>query len=98
MTNFCWFGSQIGIGIYLFTTKHLRNADLFQRITLSFFGSTIFNVGNVLVMSVLRSVFPDNAVLRLLVGLSTSAAILTIGKRYVNHIDQIFDTVRFRPF
>ena len=32
MTNGCWFGSQIGVGLYLFTTKHLRNADLFQRI------------------------------------------------------------------
>jgi hypothetical protein len=56
----------------------------------------MFNFGTVLVMSIIRSMFPDNQVLRLGVGLSTSAAFLYIGQRYVNYIDQVFDTVRFR--
>ncbi len=47
-------------------------------------------------MSIIRSICPDNEVLRLGFGLSTSAALLFIGKRYINYIDQVFDTVRFR--
>ncbi len=47
-------------------------------------------------MSIIRSIFPDNEALRLGIGLSTSAALLFIGKRYVNYIDHIFDAVRFR--
>jgi hypothetical protein len=47
-------------------------------------------------MSIVRSIFPHNQVLRLGVGLSSSAAILFIGRRYIQYIDQIFDAIRFR--
>jgi hypothetical protein len=47
-------------------------------------------------MSIVRSIFPDNDALRLGVGLSSSAAILFIGRRYIQYIDQIFDAIRFR--
>jgi hypothetical protein len=47
-------------------------------------------------MSIIRSIFPDNEVLRLGVGLSSSAAFLLIGRRYIQYIDQIFDAIRFR--
>ena len=47
-------------------------------------------------MSIVRSMFPDNQPLRLGVGLSTSIAFLYIGQRYINYIDQVFDSVRFR--
>jgi len=47
-------------------------------------------------MSIIRSIFPDNEVLRLGVGLSSSAALLLIGRRYIQYIDQIFDAIRFR--
>jgi hypothetical protein len=47
-------------------------------------------------MSIIRSIFPDNQGLRLGIGLSTSAALLFIGKRYVNYIDHVFDNIRFR--
>ena len=63
----------------------------------SMYGSAMFNFGTVLVMSIVRSIFPDNEGLRLGVGLSASAALLYVGRKYVNYIDQIFDAVRFRP-
>ena len=47
-------------------------------------------------MSIVRSIFPDNEPLRLGVGLTSSAALLFIGRRYVQYIDQIFDAIRFR--
>jgi hypothetical protein len=56
----------------------------------------MFNFGNVLIMSIVRSIFPDNEALRLGIGLSTGTALLIIGKRYMNYIDRVFDTVRFR--
>jgi hypothetical protein len=65
-------------------------------IKFSIYGSAMFNFGTVLVMSIIRSIFPDNQALRLGVGLTTSVAFLYIGKRYVNYIDQVFDAVRFR--
>ena len=62
----------------------------------SVYGSAIFNFGTVLVMSIVRSIFPDREALRLGAGLSTSAILLFIGRRYVQYIDQIFDAIRFR--
>ena len=47
-------------------------------------------------MSIVRSIFPESEALRLGVGLSSSAALLFIGRRYVQYIDQIFDAIRFR--
>jgi hypothetical protein len=32
VANSLWFGSHIGIGIYLYTSKHLRNAQVFERL------------------------------------------------------------------
>lgn len=56
----------------------------------------MFSFGTVLVMSIIRIIFPDNEALRLGIGLSTGAALLFIGNRYINYIDQVFETVRFR--
>ena len=56
----------------------------------------MFNLGTVLIMSIVRSIFPDNEGLRLGIGLSSSAALLFIGRRYIQYIDQIFDAIRFR--
>ncbi|UJR13928.1 hypothetical protein I4U23_000933 [Adineta vaga] len=95
-SNTLLFGSHIGITTYLYTSKHLRNADTFERVLYSVYGSAIFNFGTVLVMSIVRSIFPDNELLRLGIGLSTGIALLYIGKRYINYIDHVFDTVRYR--
>jgi len=32
VTNILWFGSHVGISIYLYTSKHLRNAQPFERL------------------------------------------------------------------
>ncbi|CAF2406807.1 unnamed protein product [Rotaria sp. Silwood2] len=96
VANSFWVGSHVGVGIYLYISKHLRNADVFDRLLYSLYGSAMFNFGTVLVMSIIRSIFPDNDVLRLGVGLSSSAALLFIGRRYILYIDQVFDAIRFR--
>ncbi|CAF0768609.1 unnamed protein product [Rotaria sordida] len=96
IVNSLWIGSHFGVGLYLYVSKHLRNADIFDRLLFSVYGSAMFNLGTVLVMSIIRSIFPDNGALRLGVGLSSSAALLFIGRRYVLYIDQIFDAIRFR--
>ncbi|CAF0730539.1 unnamed protein product [Adineta ricciae] len=96
IVNSLWIGSHIGVGTYLCISKHLRNANVFDRLLFSLYGSAIFNLGTVLVMSIVRSIFPDNNALRLGVGLSSATAILLIGRRYVQYIDQIFDAIRFR--
>ena len=56
----------------------------------------MFNFGTVLVMSIVRSIFPDNETIRLGVGLSSSAALLFLGRRYIQYIDEIFDAIRYR--
>ena len=74
-----------------------RKKKIFKTIIIfSVYGSAIFNFGTVLIMSIVRSIFPDNPALRLGVGLSSSAAILFVGRRYIQYIDQIFDAIRFR--
>lgn len=32
VANSLWVGSHAGVGIYLYISKHLRNADLFDRL------------------------------------------------------------------
>ncbi|CAF1001781.1 unnamed protein product [Adineta steineri] len=96
ISNILLFGSHVGVTSYLYTSKHLRKADKFERLLYSVYGSAMFNFGTVLVMSLVRSIFPDNETLRLGIGLSTGAALLFIGRKYVNYIDQVFETVRFR--
>jgi len=56
----------------------------------------MFNFGTVLVMSIIRSIFPNNEAVRLGIGLTTGAALLLIGKQYINYIDRVFDTVRYQ--
>jgi hypothetical protein len=72
------------------------NQKIFQNDYFSIYGSAIFNFGTVLVMSIIRSIFPNNEPVRLGLGLSSSAALLFIGRRYIQYIDQIFDAIRFR--
>jgi hypothetical protein len=62
----------------------------------SIYGSAMFNFGTVLIMSIVRTIFPDNEILRLSIGLSTSVGLLFIGNRYIKYIDQVQDTVRYR--
>jgi len=79
--------------------KQIYILSLFEFVFLFFssiYGSAIFNFGTVLVMSIVRSIFPQNDALRFGVGLFSSSAILFIGRRYIQYIDQIFDAIRFR--
>ncbi|CAF1441201.1 unnamed protein product [Rotaria sp. Silwood1] len=96
LTNILWFGSHIGITMYLYTSKHLRSIHTFERLLYSMYGSAMFNFGTVLIMTIIRSIFPDKEALRLGIGLSISGALLFIGQRYVHYIDEVFDAIRFR--
>ncbi|CAF1153794.1 unnamed protein product [Didymodactylos carnosus] len=97
IANTLWFGSHLGVGLYLFGSKHLAaSSSPFDRILYSVFGSAIFNFGSVLLMSIVRSIYPNEEKLRLLVGLSASATLLIIGQRWLSYIDDIFSTIRFR--
>ncbi|CAF1221312.1 unnamed protein product [Adineta ricciae] len=96
ISNLLLFGSHVGVTSYLYTSKHLRKAHMFERLLYSIYGSAMFNFGTVLVMSIIRSIFPDKEPLRLGIGLSTAVALLAIGKKYVNYIDQVFEAVRYR--
>ncbi|CAF5059184.1 unnamed protein product, partial [Rotaria sp. Silwood1] len=96
LTNILWFGSHIGITMYLYTSKHLRSIHTFERLLYSMYGSAMFNFGTVLIMTIIRSIFPDKETLRLGIGLSISGALLFIGQRYIHYIDEVFDAIRFR--
>ncbi|CAF0773796.1 unnamed protein product [Didymodactylos carnosus] len=97
IANTLWFGSHLGVGLYLFGSKHLATAPSpFDRVLYSVFGSVIFNFGSVLLMSIIRSIYPNEEKLRLLVGFSAASTFLIIGYRWINYIDDIFATIRFR--
>ncbi|CAF1608724.1 unnamed protein product [Rotaria magnacalcarata] len=96
LTNALWCGSHVGITIYLYTSKHLRSIHTFERLLYSIYGSAMFNFGTVLIMTIVRSIFPDKEVLRLGLGLSLSGIILLVGQKYIHYIDEVFDAVRFR--
>ncbi|ESO87148.1 hypothetical protein LOTGIDRAFT_107196 [Lottia gigantea] len=88
IANCFWFEAHIGIGLYLYGSKHLQKASTVHRVEYAVFGSFLFNFGSVLFWATCKSLMPKDSALRTLFGLGSGLALLYIGKEYVDHIDR----------
>ncbi|KAK6170732.1 hypothetical protein SNE40_019048 [Patella caerulea] len=88
VANSLWFNAHVGIGLYLYGSRHLQSATQIQRVQYSVFGSFLFNFGSVLFWATCKSILPRGAALRTLFGLGSGLVLLYIGKEYIDYIDK----------
>ena len=87
VANSLWFNAHLGIGLYLYGRKHMRQGTTYQRVLFSVFGTVLFNFGSVLFWATTRALVLKNDILRSLFGVGTGIAMLFIGKEYLDFID-----------
>lgn len=89
MTNSLWLNAHVGVGLYMYTRKHMTTVPVYKKILFSSFGTVAFNFGSVLIWASVKSLLPENTSLRVLVGVASSVAFLYLGKEYLDHVDRI---------
>ncbi|XP_046584768.1 uncharacterized protein LOC124291739 [Haliotis rubra] len=87
VANSLWFQSHIGVGLYMFGSKHLQQVSVQRRILYSVFGSFLFNFGSVLFWATCKSLLFPQPVVRTIFGLGSGFVLLFIGREYVEYID-----------
>ena len=88
VSNALWFNGHLGVGLYLFSRKHLRRAKMPWRITYSVFGAVIYNFGTLLFWATTKAaILPNNATLRSIVGIGSGCAFLFLGHHYLKFVD-----------
>ncbi|CAH1793915.1 unnamed protein product, partial [Owenia fusiformis] len=86
--NSLWLNSHLGVGLYLYSRKHIKRAPLPKRILFSVFGSAMFNFAVVLMWaSAKQVVLPDKPAIKTLFGLVSGATMLAIGREYLKYVD-----------
>ena len=87
-SNALWFNAHFGVGLYLYSRKHMRRARMPWRITFSVFGAVIFNFGTLLFWATTKAaILPNNTTLRSIVGIGSGCAFLYLGHRYLKFVD-----------
>ena len=85
--NLLWFNSHVGVGLYLYSRKHMKQAKMPYRLAYSAFGSILFNFGSVLIWATTKSLLPNNDTVRSLFGIGSGLALLYIGRDYLEFVD-----------
>ncbi|KAG8229253.1 hypothetical protein J437_LFUL007177 [Ladona fulva] len=87
ITSLLLVNSVVGAGLHIYNRPHLLRASPKERVLFSAYGAVVFSFGSVLLWAVIRSLIPDRASLCTVLGLSSSVALLGIGKKYLDYID-----------
>ncbi|KAB7495518.1 hypothetical protein Anas_09332 [Armadillidium nasatum] len=87
LTNACLLNSFVGTSLYLFSRPHLLKTPPKERLAFCVFGSSMFNLGSMLLWALGRTVAPDSTPLRFVIGLSGAAGLLWLATKYVSVID-----------
>lgn len=86
--DFLWFNAHVGIGWYIYHTKHIQTLPAPWRVTYSVFGSGIFNFGTVLFWGTVKALVPKLPdPLKILFGFGSGLLLLYIGHSYLDTVD-----------
>jgi hypothetical protein len=91
VANSLWFNAHLGVGLYLFNCKHIRQAQDYNKIMYSVFGTLVFNFGSVLMWATTKSLMPENSAVRVLFGLVSGVGMILMGKEYLAYVDSKCD-------
>ena len=86
-TNTLWFNAHLGVGLYLYSRRHLQRQAMFPRVIYSVYGAVIYNFGMTLYWATTRLVLPNCKYVRCLFGVISGIAGLAIGKEYLKMLD-----------
>lgn len=88
IANGILFNSHLGIGLYLYTRTHMKLLSIPRRVIYSAYGAILFNFGSILLWATTKSLLPKSPFIRVLLALTSSFGLLTIGKQYIEFIDK----------
>lgn len=88
VANALWFNAHIGIGVYLYTRRHMKPDSELKKLGFCVFGSVMFNFGTLLFLATLKNVAYDNDWFRVAVGVLATGGLLYTGKKYLKLIDE----------
>ncbi|KAG7176504.1 hypothetical protein Hamer_G027682 [Homarus americanus] len=87
LTNACLVNTISGTGLYLYSSKHLAQANPKEKLLFCAFGTVMFNLGSMLLWALGRTVAPENQVLRTMIGAASAAGAVYLGRNYVTYLD-----------
>ncbi|KAL3081928.1 hypothetical protein niasHS_011897 [Heterodera schachtii] len=90
ISNAVLFNAHLGIGFYIFFRPHMFHLWRWRRVEFSVFASVMFNFGSLLCSIFVKGIFPAKIKVlpRSLFSVLVSIFLMTLGRRYVQHIDQ----------
>lgn len=87
VANCLLFNSHVGTGVYIYFKSYMRRAPPYHRIMYSAYQAVLFNFGSVLLWAVTKSLLPQSHLVRTIFAASTSLCFLTIGREYLEFLD-----------
>lgn len=87
--NLALLTSNVGLGLYMYGSRHMNGLPKMQRVTYSMFSTLMFTFGSTLILAIARTLLPENMVLRTAVGIGSGVSFLVLAKRYVDHLDSL---------
>ncbi|CAK9296393.1 unnamed protein product [Gordionus sp. m RMFG-2023] len=92
LANSLLFTSNMGIGLYLYNSKHLALCQKpAERIAYTLLGTVMFNFGSILLCATSRVVMPEEPYTRFIAGAILGAGFLYFGRKYVLYLDNSKD-------
>jgi len=87
VSNMLFLNSHIGLGVYLYSRRHMRLAAQPWRIIYSVYGSVLFNLGTVMFCAVTKVVLPRIDAVRTIFGIASGFMFLTVAGQYLQFVD-----------
>jgi len=79
--------SHIGLGVYLYSRRHMQLAAHPWRLVYSVCGTVLFNFGSIMFCAATKVLLPRIDALRTVFGIASGALFLTIAGRYLEFVD-----------
>ncbi|XP_059168701.1 uncharacterized protein LOC131950523 [Physella acuta] len=87
VSNVLWIQAHLGIGLYIFSRRHIRKLSTNRALFYSIFGSALFNFGSCMIWGLGRTLLPPSSTLRVAFSLISSCLLLYAGQDYLQYVD-----------
>ncbi|XP_055876220.1 uncharacterized protein LOC106057760 [Biomphalaria glabrata] len=88
VNNVFWFQAHCGIGLYIYSRRHIRKLPASRAFFYSIFGTVVFNLGSCMVWGLGQALLPRSTALRVAFSLLSSSMLLYAGQDYLQYVDK----------
>uniref|UniRef100_A0A5S6R0P0 Uncharacterized protein n=1 Tax=Trichuris muris TaxID=70415 RepID=A0A5S6R0P0_TRIMR len=88
LSNALLFQSALGVGSYLYNLEHMKHLPVARRAMFATYGTALFSFGTMFVYGSIKMGTERNA-LRLVLAFLASGALISIGKEFFDHINEL---------